>query len=180
MLGLFEATLAVGLTALRSRTSMASCRFAENSTSARRFGGRAHRERLQPGGPVGDLHPEQSRVHRGTAGHVEVRRRGGAHQPHEQVAGIDLPAGGFRATALLCLDELYASVAHDVINAGSTDVGFVVLTNARDDQTRDDRRILNGEKTSTIAGTHRLADVIEQYRNSKPPAVAPNTRSRPC
>ncbi|NLU75968.1 long-chain fatty acid--CoA ligase [Streptomyces sp. HNM0575] len=45
------------------------------------------------------------------------------------------------ATALLCLEELYAEVARGVVASGATRVATVVTCSARDWQTRDDPRL---------------------------------------
>ncbi|WP_431236191.1 class I adenylate-forming enzyme family protein (plasmid) [Mycolicibacterium psychrotolerans] len=76
------------------------------------------------------------------------------------------------AVALLCLDTLYDSVAHHVIDAGSTAVRDVLITSAREDQTRNDSRVINDTMAFEIAGTRRLAAVIADHRGSSPPPIA--------
>lgn len=56
--------------------------------------------------------------------------------------------GDSGATALVCLDELWGSVAAPLVGSGATQVRSVITVAATDDQTRDDTRVM-----STTAGT---------------------------
>ena len=80
------------------------------------------------------------------------------------------------AVALICLDDLYDSVAREVINGGQTAVRDVLLTSARDDQTRDDARIFSGGSAPARVGTRWLNAVIAEHRG----AVAPPVQADPA
>ncbi len=68
--------------------------------------------------------------------------------------------GDSGARALLCLDELYASVARGVIESGRTAVELVITTSPLDWQTRCDERVLTAPRLPVVArlpGPPRLA-----------------------
>lgn len=68
------------------------------------------------------------------------------------------------ATALLCLDQLYADVAHDVITEGKTQVRTVIVCSGRDYQTRDDARVFSGAVAPVLAGqAEQLTELIGRY-----------------
>jgi long-chain acyl-CoA synthetase len=75
--------------------------------------------------------------------------------------------GDSGARALLCLDELYDSVARGVIGSGGTAVETVITTSELDWQTRCDSRVLTIPRVSWLAGSAvedgvlDLLDVIE-------------------
>ncbi|HEY7009963.1 MAG TPA: AMP-binding protein, partial [Jatrophihabitantaceae bacterium] len=73
------------------------------------------------------------------------------------------------ATALLCLDELYETVARDVIASGETAVTTVITASARDWQTRNDERVLGGG--TAVSETLDLLGLIDEYAGQQPPAV---------
>jgi long-chain acyl-CoA synthetase len=76
------------------------------------------------------------------------------------------------ATAVVCLDDLYASVAGEVISSGMTCVTQVIAIRARDDQSRDDRRVLGDDVQDVHAqGVRYLSDVFAEYRGAIPPPV---------
>ncbi|ATQ30206.1 acyl-CoA synthetase [Rhodococcus ruber] len=84
------------------------------------------------------------------------------------------------ATALLSLDDLYATVAREVVNSGQTAVTQVVVTSSRDDQTRGDPRVLRVGDPVDIAGAQRLTDLIERFRGQKPTAVLSDGPAQPA
>lgn len=73
------------------------------------------------------------------------------------------------ATVLVCLDDLYGSVAEDVISA--TGVHTVVTTSALEHQTRNDARLFAGLIPARHPGTLDLAEMVERYRGQSPPEV---------
>ncbi|HEX3791708.1 MAG TPA: AMP-binding protein [Pseudonocardiaceae bacterium] len=77
------------------------------------------------------------------------------------------------ATALLCLDELYETVARDVLESGQTAVRTVVTASALDWQTRDDARLLAGTAKTHPTGALDLLDLVEQHTGARPPLVEP-------
>jgi long-chain acyl-CoA synthetase len=77
------------------------------------------------------------------------------------------------ATALLCLDELYETVARDVLESGQTAVRTVVTASALDWQTRDDARLLAGTAKTHPIGALDLLDLVEQHTGARPPLVEP-------
>ena len=82
------------------------------------------------------------------------------------------------ATALLCLDELYDTVARDVIATGEgVTVSTVVTCSPLDWQTRNDPRLL-GTTTKVRhgadgGGTLDLLEIVERNAGAKPQAPAP-------
>jgi len=84
------------------------------------------------------------------------------------------------ATALLSLDDLYTTVARQVINSGQTAVTQVVVTSARDDQTRNDPRVLLGSDPVNISGAQRLTDLLDRFRGQKPTAILSDRPEQPA
>ncbi|HJT95235.1 MAG TPA: AMP-binding protein [Mycobacterium sp.] len=76
------------------------------------------------------------------------------------------------ATALLCLEDLYAAVARDVIATGTTHVKQTIVMRARDDQTRDDARVLGPGNEPALTGVRYLSDLLAEHRGQVPPPVA--------
>jgi long-chain acyl-CoA synthetase len=77
------------------------------------------------------------------------------------------------ASALLCLDDLYESVAKEVIAAGETAVKTVIICSPLDEQSRDDERLFADAKRLRPQGTLNLADIFKKYESSKPAPVSP-------
>ena len=77
------------------------------------------------------------------------------------------------ATALLCLDELYETVARGVIDAGDTQVSTVITCSLRDGQSRNDSRVLGSTRAPVPEGAHDLEELIGRYAGRKPDAVSP-------
>ncbi|WOX15387.1 class I adenylate-forming enzyme family protein [Streptomyces sp. N50] len=75
------------------------------------------------------------------------------------------------ATALLSLDDLYVSVAREVLDGGQTEVRQVFVASARDDQKRDDQRVIPVARTPAIPGALRLTDVCARHDDRKPEPV---------
>ena len=73
------------------------------------------------------------------------------------------------ATVLVCLEQLYGSVAEEVV--GSTDVRLVLTTSELEFQTRNDPRLLGGVERQRFEGSTDLADFIDQHRGQRPPDV---------
>ncbi|MEU6578147.1 AMP-binding protein [Streptomyces sp. NPDC046805] len=77
------------------------------------------------------------------------------------------------ATALLCLDELYATVARDVIADGGTRVTTVITCSPLDGQTRDDPRLFAGATRVRHPDTLDLTELLKEYAgrrsDSEPP-----------
>ncbi|MER7180740.1 AMP-binding protein [Streptomyces hyaluromycini] len=78
------------------------------------------------------------------------------------------------ATALLSLDDLYLSVAREVLDGGQTEVRQVFVASARDDQKRDDERVIPVARTPAIPGALRLTDVFARHGDRKPAPVGVN------
>ncbi|MER5521715.1 AMP-binding protein [Streptomyces sp. NPDC002763] len=78
------------------------------------------------------------------------------------------------ATALLSLDDLYLSVAREVLDGGQTEVRQVFVASARDDQKRDDERVIPVARTPAIPGALRLTDVFARNGDRKPAPVGVN------
>lgn len=77
------------------------------------------------------------------------------------------------ASALLCLDELYDTVARGVIDSGSTQVRTVFTCSALDGQTRDDERLFAGVTRASHPGTVDLAGLLATHAGRRPSAPAP-------
>ena len=78
------------------------------------------------------------------------------------------------ATALLCLEELYAAVARDVIAGGEVRVETVFTCSPLDEQGRDDQRLFAGAaRTGAVEGTIDLAQVFTEYAGRSPEPVSP-------
>ncbi len=73
------------------------------------------------------------------------------------------------ATALLCLDELYDTVAREVIAAGETQVHTVITCSALDGQSRDDPRLFADARRTRPEGTLDLTETIRRYAGEQPP-----------
>ncbi|SDO89869.1 long-chain acyl-CoA synthetase [Klenkia soli] len=73
------------------------------------------------------------------------------------------------ATALLCLDELYSSVAAGVLP--ETSVTTVVTCSGLDRQTRGDARLFEGTTKTTPEGTQDLDGLVERFAGQQPPPV---------
>ncbi|MGY1640289.1 AMP-binding protein [Geodermatophilus sp. SYSU D00703] len=76
------------------------------------------------------------------------------------------------ATALLCLDDLYESVARDVLP--ETQVRTVVTCSALDRQSRDDPRVLGDVVRSRPEGTLDLEELLATHAGKEPGAPAPS------
>jgi long-chain acyl-CoA synthetase len=77
------------------------------------------------------------------------------------------------ASALLCLDDLYESVAKEVIASGETAVRTVITCSPLDDQYRNDERLFAGMERLRPEGTLNLQDIFGQYDGHKPASVNP-------
>ena len=75
------------------------------------------------------------------------------------------------ATALLCLDELYDTVAKGVIEAGETKVQTVVTCSGLDHQTRGDQRLFEGTVKAHPEGTLDLGELVATHAGEQPPPV---------
>jgi long-chain acyl-CoA synthetase len=73
------------------------------------------------------------------------------------------------ATVLVCLEDLYASVAREVVP--ETAVRLVVTTSELDHQTRDDARLLAGVRRQSFPDTVDLARLVDEHRGQVPPPV---------
>ena len=73
------------------------------------------------------------------------------------------------ATVLVCHEDLYDSVAREVVPA--SDVRLVITTSALEHQTRHDPRLFEGMSKIRHTGTSDLAELVQQYRGKRPPPV---------
>ncbi len=76
------------------------------------------------------------------------------------------------ATALLCLEQLYESVARDVVASGDTKVQTVVTCSPLDHQSRDDARVLGDVVRARQEGTLDLAELLETHAGRTPEPAA--------
>ncbi len=72
------------------------------------------------------------------------------------------------ATALLCLDELYDTVAREVVSSGETKISTVVTASPLDWQTRNDERLFADVKKSTPEGTFDLMALLDSHAGQSP------------
>jgi long-chain acyl-CoA synthetase len=72
------------------------------------------------------------------------------------------------ASALLCLDELYETVARDVLAKEQTAVRTVVTCSALDDQGRNDPRLFDGSTRLRPGDTADLAALLEEHAGQDP------------
>ncbi len=79
------------------------------------------------------------------------------------------------ASALLCLDDLYESVAKEVIAAGATAVRTVITCSPLDEQSRDDQRLFAGVQRLRPVGTLDLEEIFSQYAGREPAPVDPRS-----
>jgi long-chain acyl-CoA synthetase len=77
------------------------------------------------------------------------------------------------ASALLCLDDLYESVAKEVIATGDTAVRTVITCSPLDEQSRNDERLFAGVERLRTEGTLDLEDIFSEYAGRKPARVDP-------
>jgi long-chain acyl-CoA synthetase len=77
------------------------------------------------------------------------------------------------ASALLCLDDLYESVAKEVIATGETAVSTVITCSPLDEQSRNDERLFAGVERLAPEGTLDLEEMFREYAGRKPPPVDP-------
>jgi len=77
------------------------------------------------------------------------------------------------ASALVCLDDLYESVAKEVIASGETAVKTVITCSPLDEQSRNDERLFVGVERLRPKGTLDLEEIFSQYAGRKPPPVDP-------
>ncbi|HEY4006801.1 MAG TPA: AMP-binding protein [Pseudonocardia sp.] len=78
------------------------------------------------------------------------------------------------ATALLCLDELYQTVARPVLESGEdVRVRTVVTCSPGDWQTRDDSRVITMSPAESGAGALDLLTLLDEYAGRQPDAPAP-------
>lgn len=78
------------------------------------------------------------------------------------------------ATALLCLDDLYDTVAKEVVATGGTSVTTVIACSPLDGQTRNDERLFAGMERTHPEGTLDLEELVSQYSGRKPEPASPS------
>ena len=79
------------------------------------------------------------------------------------------------ASALLCLDDLYESVAKEVIATGETAVRTVITCSPLDGQSRNDERLFAGVQRLRPEGTLDLEEIFSQNDGRKPAPVDPGS-----
>ncbi|WP_035856592.1 class I adenylate-forming enzyme family protein [Cryptosporangium arvum] len=89
---------------------------------------------------------------------------------HRELTYLLTDAG---ASALLCLDELYADVGRAVVASGATDVRIVITASALDRQQRIDPRLFAHVTKPVIEDASDLETLLEQYDGRTPPPVDP-------
>ena len=90
---------------------------------------------------------------------------------HRELAYLLADSG---ASALLCLDDLYESVAKEVIATDETAVRTVITCSPLDGQSRDDERLFAGVQRLRPAGTLDLGEILSQNDGRKPASVEPD------
>lgn len=75
------------------------------------------------------------------------------------------------ATALICLDELYSSVARDVIAEGDTAIKTVITCSALDFQARNDERLFADQARPRFKETIDLREMLKQFGGQAPAPV---------
>ena len=71
------------------------------------------------------------------------------------------------ASALVCLDDLYESVAKELIATGETAVRTVITCSPLDEQSRNDERLFAGMQRLRPGGTLDLEEIFRQYAGRK-------------
>jgi long-chain acyl-CoA synthetase len=84
-----------------------------------------------------------------------------------------LPDSG--ASALLCLDDLYESVAKELIASGETNVRTVITCSPLDGQSRNDERLFAGAERRRPDGTLDLEELFSEYAGRKPEPANPGS-----
>ncbi|MFD7073751.1 class I adenylate-forming enzyme family protein [Nocardioides sp. NPDC059952] len=79
------------------------------------------------------------------------------------------------ASVLLCLEDLYESVAREVIGSGETAVSTVITCSPLDFQTRNDDRLFKDAARRTPEGTLALAALISEHSGKRVDAVRPDS-----
>ena len=79
------------------------------------------------------------------------------------------------ASALLCLDDLYESVAKEVIATGETAIRIVITFSPLDEQSRNDERLFAGVERLSPEGTLDLKEIFSRYDGRKPAPVDPGS-----
>jgi long-chain acyl-CoA synthetase len=79
------------------------------------------------------------------------------------------------ASTLLCLDDLYESVAKEVIATGETAVRTVITCSPLDGQSRNDERLFAGVQRLRPEGTLDLEEIFRQNDGRKPAPVDPGS-----
>jgi long-chain acyl-CoA synthetase len=77
------------------------------------------------------------------------------------------------ARALLCLDDLYSSVAKEVIATGETAVETVITCSPLDEQSRHDERLFAGVRRLRPEGTLDLQEIFSRGEGREPVPVDP-------
>jgi long-chain acyl-CoA synthetase len=77
------------------------------------------------------------------------------------------------ASALLCLDDLYESVAKEVIATGETAVKTIITCSPLDEQSRNDERLFAGVERLRPEGTLDLEEIFSEYAGRKPAPADP-------
>jgi long-chain acyl-CoA synthetase len=77
------------------------------------------------------------------------------------------------ASAILCLDDLYESVAKELIATGEFAVTTVITCSALDEQSRNDERLFAGAQRERPEGTLDLEEIYREYADRKPAPVSP-------
>jgi long-chain acyl-CoA synthetase len=77
------------------------------------------------------------------------------------------------ASVLLCLDDLYESVAKEVIATGETAVRTVITCSPLDEQSRNDERLFAGVERLRPEGTLDLDGIFSEYAGRKPARADP-------
>ncbi|WP_122818853.1 class I adenylate-forming enzyme family protein [Nocardioides pantholopis] len=77
------------------------------------------------------------------------------------------------ATALLCLEELHETVAAQVLEGDAHRVRTVITCSPREDQTRDDPRVLAVPGSPRPAGTLDLGELLAEHAGRTPTRPAP-------
>ena len=169
LLAVFEATLAANPDAVAIRYFDGSLTYADLDTASDALalgllqGGFAHGDRM-------GLYVQNDPAF--VVGLLGAWKAGGsavAINPMNKAAELTYLLTDSGATALLCLDELYESVAAGVL--GDTQVRTVITCSGLDHQTRADARLFEGTTKSTPEGTVDLGELVQRFVDQQPPPV---------
>lgn len=171
MLDLFEATLARTPDAVAIRYFDGALTFAELDARSDALAVALTRRGFAPGDRVA-LYTQNNPAF--VIGLLAAWKAGGAAvavNPMNKARELSYLLADSGARALLCLEELYETVARDVVGGDGIRVDTVITCSPLDDQTRDDPRLFARTSARTPEGTLSLASVYHDHAGEQPAPV---------